>query len=415
MAHISRSGIVNFQARRCKTIHTINYAKEHNDRTKGRLGEKRETHIDVSREHLNQHLISCDKTPMQKILKDITGKDYEEEEAAEVDLHSVTYQDGKKVRMGRSKKDQDAVLAFEVEASYPGSLIACQLEDGVPRPVPDDVELTPEYIKQARESGNPVFDYPADLNEFDQWKMKTLQFCKDLYGNDNLLSAEVHMDEDHPHMHVLVSSVAKDKNNENRLRGTYVRRGQNGILGDIGVSYNRLLDTYYKEVGKELGYERGNTNPHSVEKYNANTRTVRDLLVNMVTPVKLPEEREEAEKAYQALNTKYKNEEAEKNRYKSRATSLSKSATRLDQKRKSLEEEIKRLQKENAEKDQRIKELQSIERRHTCLKQGRSIYEDQKAVAISEQFDQVLENLGKEYFEKIGIDMNIESEVTKNE
>ena len=68
-----------------------------------------------------------------------------------------------------------------------------------------------------------------------------------------------------------------------------------------------------------------------------------------------------------------------------------------------------------AEKDQRIKELQSIERRHTCLKQGRSIYEDQKAVAISEQFDQVLENLGKEYFEKIGIDMNIESEVTKNE
>ncbi len=71
--------------------------------------------------------------------------------------------------------------------------------------------------------------------------------------------------------------------------------------------------------------------------------------------------------------------------------------------------------KENAEKDQRIKELQSIERRHTCLKQGRSIYEDQKAVAISEQFDQVLENLGKEYFEKIGIDMNIESEVTKNE
>ena len=82
MAHISRSGIVNFQARRCKTIHTINYAKEHNDRTKGRLGEKRETHIDTSREHLNQHLISCDKTPMQKILKDITGKDYGEEEAA---------------------------------------------------------------------------------------------------------------------------------------------------------------------------------------------------------------------------------------------------------------------------------------------------------------------------------------------
>jgi hypothetical protein len=72
------------------------------------------------------------------------------------------------------------------------------------------------------------------------------RFIKEQYGEQNIVSAIVHMDESTPHMHINLVPVTKD----NRLCAKDIF--SKGKL-------TKLHDDFYKAVGKQWGLERGET------------------------------------------------------------------------------------------------------------------------------------------------------------
>ena len=94
--------------------------------------------------------------------------------------------------------------------------------------------------------------YPKDMNEFEKWKLRTVAFFEKNYGEDNVMSVEVHMDETIPHLHALCSAIYKDKDGVNRLSYRKVSDGLEGRLH----SY-RALQTEYAKQFEDMGYNRG--------------------------------------------------------------------------------------------------------------------------------------------------------------
>lgn len=66
-----------------------------------------------------------------------------------------------------------------------------------------------------------------------------------LFGEENILSAVVHMDEKTPHVHVIAMPLVKGKLNAKKL------------IGGSKFRMRELQDDFFKSVGKALGMERG--------------------------------------------------------------------------------------------------------------------------------------------------------------
>lgn len=71
-----------------------------------------------------------------------------------------------------------------------------------------------------------------------------LEFIKKRYGEENIISATVHLDEKTPHMHVNFVPVTKDG-----------RLSAKDLLNK--ADFRTLQDDFYKEVSAEFGLERG--------------------------------------------------------------------------------------------------------------------------------------------------------------
>ena len=136
------SHTTNIQAK--PAFHTMGQLRsgiKHNERT-GREADK--ANIDKRRAYLNESLISNSAEEIYlNLVNRVTGKTYDL--ANLPDKSEIRLEGGKKIR-------SDAVLAYEIEASYPGDMRWCMFDgDPVDRkivPVPDDIEITPENTSQ---------------------------------------------------------------------------------------------------------------------------------------------------------------------------------------------------------------------------------------------------------------------------
>ena len=196
--------------------------------------EAQKANIDKRLEFLNESVLDMDAAEIFLTLANrLSGKEYTLDNVpAKEELH---YENGGKVRA-------DAVIAYEIETSYPGDMIWSRLtEDGRVVPVEEDTVIDESNI-------NLFFKMPLNMDEFIEWKLQTIDFLKGHFGEENILSIQVHMDEDEPHIHAIGLPIYKDKEGNERLSYRQISGGPKGLAS---------LQTAYADSVSHLGYKRG--------------------------------------------------------------------------------------------------------------------------------------------------------------
>lgn len=124
---------------------------------------------------------------------------------------------------------------------------------------PDSVRMIEVVLTSDREFFMPAFKHtPQDTTgQFDKlklnaWKSASMQYIRDTFGAENVMSAVLHVDERTPHLHVCVVPITSD----GKLRAKDWTGGKQKM---------RALHTGYTDAVKFLGLERGRE--YSVAKH----------------------------------------------------------------------------------------------------------------------------------------------------
>ena len=105
----------------------------------------------------------------------------------------------------------------------------------------------------------------ADEGRLDEWAEASIGWAKQTFGEDNVVGAHLHMDEQTPHLHVtvvpIVTTERKKKASEARATKRYRTKPKNGprlSADDIMTRENltRFQDTYAEAMAR-FGLERG--------------------------------------------------------------------------------------------------------------------------------------------------------------
>ena len=105
----------------------------------------------------------------------------------------------------------------------------------------------------------------ADEGRLDDWAESSVRWAKETFGEENVVGAHLHMDEQTPHLHVtvvpIVTAERKKKASESNVRKRYRTKSKDGprlSANDIMTRENltRFQDTY-AEAMERFGLERG--------------------------------------------------------------------------------------------------------------------------------------------------------------
>lgn len=105
----------------------------------------------------------------------------------------------------------------------------------------------------------------ADEGRLDDWAESSARWAKETFGEENVVGAHLHMDEQTPHLHVtvvpIVTTERKKKASESNVRKRYRTKSKDGprlSANDIMTRENltRFQDTY-AEAMERFGLERG--------------------------------------------------------------------------------------------------------------------------------------------------------------
>ena len=304
-----------------KTRAELKAGIKHNKRI-GKEGDKQ--NIDKRLSYLNEEIrgASADQIYLNLCTR-ISGREYTLENLPQKE--ELRYAAGDKVK-------GNATLAYEIEASYPGDLIWSMFDEkGKIVPVPNEIEITPENVSE-------FFKMPFDEKEFKEWKDATVDFLEDKYGRENLLSIQVHMDENEPHIHAIGVPIIKNQKGENRLSYRDISGGPAGL---------RSLQTEYADSVAHLGFKRGELFSSRISDISTKEYKAR---LNMTLSEKLPENLEKCHD--EILNLRAKNFDLD--REMKQTMSSAKTIQKLRVKNHELYEEIEQIKKELEIKNQSL-------------------------------------------------------------
>lgn len=116
------------------------------------------------------------------------------------------------------------------------------------------------------------------LPEIEQWALDTYNWVGRKFGFENIAGFYVHLDETNPHIHCDVLPVAMVKGKE--------RVSYNKVFGDttkIGnqQKWRAFHDSYYEEVGRKWGLERGDDIQVTGAKHRTYEQYQEELLANI--------------------------------------------------------------------------------------------------------------------------------------
>ena len=108
--------------------------------------------------------------------------------------------------------------------------------------------------------------------DIEKWAVEVYNFAARHFGEDNIVSFYVHLDETNPHCHCTVIPVDEDKN---RISWTSVF-GKNPA--EESASLRERHDALYEEVNKHWGLERGSNMAETGAKHRSTEEYKRDLV-----------------------------------------------------------------------------------------------------------------------------------------
>lgn len=107
--------------------------------------------------------------------------------------------------------------------------------------------------------------------DIENWARDVYNFVARRFGEDNIVSFYVHLDEKTPHVHCTLIPV----NEKNKI-------SWKSIFGDTQEDGERILenlhDSLYEEVGKKWGFERGDSVKETKAKHRSTEEYKRDLV-----------------------------------------------------------------------------------------------------------------------------------------
>jgi hypothetical protein len=116
------------------------------------------------------------------------------------------------------------------------------------------------------------------------WEQNTLNYVKDMFGEQNIVYAVTHYDEETPHMHICAVPLVDNKLNFKKLFN-----GKKGIANNFHTKYNE----YVKELGIERGERFSKAKRTDIKAYTARLKQSQleleqriDKFVNYVDVVK---------------------------------------------------------------------------------------------------------------------------------
>jgi hypothetical protein len=272
-------------------------------------------------------------------------------------------------------------LAFEVEAMFPGDMIWSKFdENGNVVPLPKDSELDiaeiaprgqivkdPSGIPILDENGNKMtgkgyFLMPLDKKEFDEWCKATVDFAKERFGKENVVSAQLHMDEQTPHIHIMCTPLIKDRDGIERLN-------YRDMLGKDSV-FGRIQDEYSNAVAY-IGYHRGEKNSKYINQISTKEYKVR---LSKEMSKEMPKTLDEAKTEIRDLRVRNFDLEERMNSIKVSASRFQKMRNKMDR----IEKENELLKKQNQEQakviEQQRERIMLEDNRRACIEEGIRIH-----------------------------------------
>lgn len=212
---------------------------------------------------------------------------------------------------------------------------------------------------QGKKQSNVACEFIIDVNKdyFDkigpertkQYFKDSYDFCKDKCGEKNIISATVHMDEGHPHMHVVYVPVVKAKDR----KGQDCERINCSKFWEGKDSYRILQDQFYEHTQKR-GYvdlQRGEFKEDTqrehltVEEFKADKVKQQyaeiEKLQKIKTEIEPPEKKLYLPKDIEELKTLTKSANLQKWQMEQENRKLKSDVSRLEKKTVDLQESVK--------------------------------------------------------------------------
>ncbi len=184
--------------------------------------------------------------------------------------------------------------------------------------------------------------------DIERWAVDVYNFAARKFGEENIVSFYVHLDEMNPHIHCTVLPVDEEKK---KISWTSVF-GNNPR--EEGETMKKTHDELYEEVNKYWGLERGSDIKETGAKHRSTEEYKRDL-VNEIQ--ELEETRDGLQKQIHRSEIKLKG--------------LTTMIANLQIQKEKINEEIERLteqlEKNGQDKDQLVKKIESLRREETKI------------------------------------------------
>ncbi|WP_051234076.1 MobV family relaxase [Halomonas halocynthiae] len=142
-----------------------------------------------------------------------------------------------------SKRKKENKILVSIESNLLHQLVNSRIEQGLNEKakVRKDSVRAIEFILTA----SPEWFEKATKEQFEEWQEANIDWLKLKYGEDNLVSAVLHLDEQTPHIHAHVVPVTADG-----------RLSAKDLIGGTRARHRQLQSDYAKAM-EDLGLERG--------------------------------------------------------------------------------------------------------------------------------------------------------------
>lgn len=262
--------------------------------------------------------------------------------------------------------------------------------------------------------------------EIENWALDTYRWAANMYGEENIIGFNVHLDETTPHIHMQVIPVAEMKKRgrvkAGKERGTKMTVSFAGVVGEGPKEYSayktEMHTDYFLQVGHKYGLERGtffddltpeeqaarrhrnkgeyiaylNDQKEREENRTANERVKEENTKLETRNIELRESNSKLEEQLRAMEKKIKSFTTMLNNLKEQKEHLEIDITALEMQRDEGNEEAA---KQLAEKQRQLNEInEKIEKRNRQLSDVNEDYDELLTRAVS--LETIAENYSKE-------------------
>lgn len=141
------------------------------------------------------------------------------------------------------------------------------------------------------DEGESYFE-PNDSDECREFFQASYDFFKEKHGEDNIVSAYVHMDENMPHMHFIFTPIVKDKNGQLKVCA------KEALADCYGAKFQIALQDYVSEkMGKEIHMVKTETVDYERNVKELKKKTLNQRCAQLAKEINKTEEALERKKA----------------------------------------------------------------------------------------------------------------------